>query len=281
MRRVAGVVCIGVILAVLQGCRGKPRKAEKPAAVAASASVSMPDANTGEALPADVVVNGPVWQFVEAWGAAIDRHDVKALEGMYAERVSFYGQRRSKAEVIAAKQSAFAAEPDFHLQIPGFIEITHGVRDYYVAKFNKLSGKLGNLRGTDAKLVIGRSNDGPLLIREEADSGTSDMQNSDCSEVAAAVVNALPEVKHDLATADARANASKGALRVGGIGPMDLDDPDGFSVMLGLNSDEQFETVVSYEVNREGLLSLSDVTYGAPVAIPPSALRKIAKTCRR
>jgi hypothetical protein len=276
------VTRLASILLIAGGCRNKqPAPAQRTLASASIAgSATAPDADAPDSVPAEWAVNGPVWRFVVEWNAALDRHDAEALRAMYADRVSFYGQRRSKAEVIRAKQTAFEAEPDFHQQVPGFIDIRLGVGDYYVARFWKLSGKSDHLSGSNAKLVIGRGDGGPALILEEADEDASEKQNSACEVTAAEVVNALPQVERSMAHANARADASNGELRVGGIGPQDSNAPDGFSASIGLNSDERFETVISYEVDREGRLTVYIASEG-PVVVPPAALRKVTRVCRR
>jgi hypothetical protein len=101
-----------------------------------------------------------------------------------------------------------------------------------------------------------------------------------CDVTAAEVVNALPAVQRSLAQAVARADASNGKLRYGGIGPQDLNDPDGFSASYGLHSDESYETVVSYHVDREGLLTV-DIALEGPVVVAPADLRRVARVCRR
>jgi hypothetical protein len=268
------------VLIVTAGCHGKPRTVGQrtPAATPADATPSVADAS--DPVAAELAVNGPVWRWVTEWSSAIARHDLDALRAMYGERVSFYGRRRSSDDVIRAQQAVFAAQPDFRQEIPGFIDIARGVGDYYVIRFWKLSGRTGGLRGNTTKLVVVRGDGGPLLIVEEADDEASTRQNAACEETAADVINALPAVRLSVAQAIARAQASHGALRFGGIGPQDSGDPEGFSVSLGLNSDERFESVVSYSVDREGRLSASAASAG-PVVVPPAALRKVERVCRR
>jgi hypothetical protein len=279
-RGAASIAHAASIMLLAAGCHGKHRALARrtPAPLAASASV--PNAEASDAAPADWAVNGPVWRFVVEWNSALDHHDAKALQALYADRLSYYGQRRSKAEVIRAKQAAFESEPDLHQQIPGFIDINLGIGDYFRARFWKLSGKPDQLNGTNAKLVIERGDGGPLQIVEEADDDASEKQNSLCDWTAADVVNALPAVKQSVAKAFARADASNGKLRFGGIGPQDLSAPDGFFVSMGLHSDERFETVVLYGVDREGLLTVQ-IEWENSVAVPPAALRKVAQACRR
>ena len=266
---------------LLAACRGKSRavvtRTPSPV-VPAAVSAVVPDAGTP--APPEMTVNGPIWRFVVAWNTVLDHHDTNALQAFYADRVSFYGRRSSRAEVIRAKQASFAAEPNFHQRIPGYIDINLGVGDYYVARFYKLSGKSEPLSGTNAKLVVKRGDGESWLILEEADVEASEKQNALCDTTAAEVVNTLPAVERMVAEASAQADTSKGKLHLGGIGPQDLSAPDGFFASIDHQGDESSEPVLHYEVDREGHLMVL-VGHEGPVGIPPAALRKVAQACRR
>ena len=266
---------------LLAACRGKSRavvtRTPSPVAPAAVSAV-VPDAGTS--APPEVAVDGPIWRFVVAWNTVLDHHDTNALQAFYADRVSFYGRRSSRAEVIRSKQAAFAAEPNFHQRIPGYIDINLGVGDYYVARFYKLSGKSEPLSGTNAKLVVKRGDGETWLILEEADDEASEKQNALCDTTAAEVVNALPAVERKVAEASAQADTSNGKLHLGGIGPQDLSAPDGFFSTVTLQSDESYEPILYYEVDREGHLKVH-VGHEGPIRVPAAALRKVAQACRR
>jgi hypothetical protein len=279
----ATVVRIATIplLVASTGCRhGHHNPPERAPRASASGSATPPAAASSAPPAAEWPVNSEEWRLVGAWNDALNHHDTKALEALYADRVSFYGQRRTKAEVIRAKQAAFQAEPDFQQQIPGFIDVTRGVGDYSVARFSKRSGQPDHLRETEAKLVVGRGDGGPLRIFEEADQAAAGKQQAACDATAAEVVNALPEVKRRLREAWARVDASNGKLRAGGIGPQDLDSPDEFSASIGIHSDESFETVIWYRVDREGRITVGLEDQGT-IDLPPAALRRVARDCRR
>ena len=267
---------------LLAACRGKSRavvtRTPSPVAPAAVSAVVVPDAGTS--APPEVAVDGPIWRFVVAWNTLLDHHDTNALQAFYADRVSFYGRRSSRAEVIRAKQTAFAAEPNFHQRIPGYIDINLGVGDYYVVRFYKLSGKSEPLSGTNAKLVVKRGDGETWLILEEADDEASEKQNALCDTTAAEVVNALPAVKRKVAEASAQADKSNGQLTLGGYGPQDLSTPDEFSATMYLQGDGDSEPVMTYTVDREGHLTVL-VGHEGPVNVPPAALRKVAQACRR
>jgi hypothetical protein len=224
-------------------------------------------------------VGGEVWQFVSAWSDALDRHDTNALGGLYAEEVGFYGQRRTKAAVVHAKQAVLNSCPTFRQQIPGFIDV-RSVEDFYVARFSAHFGASNDLRDRDLRLVLRRGDGGPLLIVEEVDDATAEKQQERCETVAAEVVNALPQVKRRIAQAWARADASGGRLRFGGIGPQHVDVPNGFFASIGIHSDERCETVASYEVDRDGRLRLSIAGEPLPV-VSPGALGRVARACKR
>jgi hypothetical protein len=100
-----------------------------------------------------------------------------------------------------------------------------------------------------------------------------------CQNVAAEAVNGLPEVKRAMAEAEARIEASGDKLRYGGIGPQDLNAPEGFTVSLGIHSDERFEDIVNYGVDRRGHLTVT--VPGSEVFPPAKVLEAVERACKR
>jgi hypothetical protein len=271
------------LLVASTGCRHE-RRAPTERALHTSVPMVAPDASSDPVSaesPEDksLGVGGEVWRFVGAWSDAIDRHDRSGLEPFYAEEVGFYGQRRAKAAVVRAKQAILDEDPTFHQQIPGFIDVSRE-EDYFVVRFALRSGASNAARDTDVRLVLRRGDAGPLLIVEEADQAAATKQQEICETIAAEVVNGLPQVKRRIADAWARVDASGDKLRFGGIGPQNVDIPDGFVASIGIHSDEAFETVVSYRVDRDGRLTVS-IASEAPPVVSPSALQRIARACKR
>jgi hypothetical protein len=125
--------------------------------------------------------------------------------------------------------------------------------------------------------------DGRILIREETDESAqkviSARSDTACGETLTRIVCALPEVKAAYADANRAADASDGGARVGTIEPLGLD-ADTYSVGIGIHTDERFEALVWYEVDRAtGLLSVT--SYGSDVTVPAQGLREVERVCRR
>jgi hypothetical protein len=270
-------------LVACSGCRHE-RRVPTHRTLLTSATTVAPDAasdpvSTESPEDKSLGVGGEVWRFVGAWSDAIDRHDCGALEAFYADEVGFYGQRLAKAAVVRAQQAVLDKNPTFHQRVPGFIDVSRE-EDYLIARFSLHSGASNDLRDTDVRLVLRRGDGGPLLIVEEADEAAATKQQETCEAIAAEVVNALPQVKRRIADAWARVDASGDQLRFGGIGPQHVEIPDGFFASIGIHSDEAFETVVSYEVDRDGHLTVS-IANEAPPVVSGRALGRVARACRR
>ena len=98
-----------------------------------------------------------------------------------------------------------------------------------------------------------------------------------CAEKAAAVVDALPEVKRAEASASAETETSDGGKRLGGVGPNE-DGEGGFRVATGIHTDERFEERVGYAVDRKGHLTVW--VLGSVVTLSADALKSVAEACR-
>src|SRR5262245_52557938 len=136
------------VLVAASACRSKeaPRPHAKPKPVAsarAAASASSPSASRDEPPttpePPLTPEQEAVLRTVRAWNEALDRHDLDALEKLYAGTVRFYGRDRSKAAVIAAKRTAFAKQPKFNQAIVGEIHLSLSL-DVFSASFLKVTG---------------------------------------------------------------------------------------------------------------------------------------------
>lgn len=93
---------------LLAGCQSNKQPVATTTTVATT-SASVPaviDAATKPAIPTPREV-------AERWNAAHVAHDAKALAGLYAARVDFYGQELTNKECVARKKAAFDKSPDY------------------------------------------------------------------------------------------------------------------------------------------------------------------------
>jgi hypothetical protein len=224
--------------------------------------------------------NAPIVHAVQAWNDALDRHDLVALEKLYADSIEFYGREQSRLSVIRAKRGAFAKQPDFHQQLIGGVEVQAEPGGTFSASFLKRTDGGGKTLVIGAVLRLVPVADGSLRITQETDVETERKKPSDavspCVETAADVVNALPEVKQAVASAQKAAHDSGGSANFGGIGP--TEDSDGVSASIGIHTEERFETYAAYSVDAAGHLSVT--AGGTDITVPAALLRKVANACR-
>lgn len=231
---------------------------------------------------------------VLAWSAALDRHDVQALESLYGASVLFYGKPLSRSMVVASKRAAFSKQPAFRQELVGDVAIVASGEGTFTARFTKRAGPADHLADTRASLVLQRQpgNQGGLAIVEETDEATEarraketahepkgegSLSSRACRQAAAKAVRTLASVQGAITEAQHAAAESRGEAHYGGMTPIDGDD--GFTEEWGLQSADRFEAVVSYSVNRSGHLT---VTVGAEdVPVPLATARSVEKACRR
>jgi hypothetical protein len=151
---------------------------------------------------------------LDRWNEAHVKHDVKALEGLYALNVRFYGQPLSGEECVKRKAAAFAKSPDYTQSIRN-VRMHQRVRGQIEVTFVKHTSEKGKTADFDSTLTFGF--DQRLLedrITAESDAITdaklgvsasrwcldADGQENDAT---------LPPFKLSTKQAMARANASK------------------------------------------------------------------------
>jgi hypothetical protein len=222
---------------------------------------------------------------IAAWTDALTRHDTKALALLYGDPVRFYGRETSRAAVLHGKGEAFARVPTFQQATVGPIAVDTTDARRLVASFVKRSGPAGRTRNVRAKVGLALSppaDAGPSrwVIVEETDDPSErspeDKRRDDCEAMVGRVVNALPEVKKHVAELeDIGADPDSGA-NFGGIGPL-YDDRGGFTEMIGLHTPERFESVISYDLDEAGHLTVS--IYGDDVTVPARALAGVQRAC--
>jgi hypothetical protein len=275
--RFRGSMAIAALVLAMAGCRSDSATRAALPETSTSVEASSPSSRP---TPLDRVAE-EARRVVLAWNQALDERNPDALQPLYGEHVRYYGRDLTGSAVVGAKRVALHADTTFHQRVVGEIVVIPG-EDVATAGFLKRSGPAGDLRDVHARLVMQRSDGGALLIVEETDDVTEkaklDSTPIECERAAARVVDDLPDVKQAVASAILAGEQSGGQAHYGRVGPID-DENDGFSVGVGLHTDQRFEAEVWYSVDRSGRLSVT--VLGADVAIPPSSLRTVATACRQ
>lgn len=230
---------------------------------AADIADASPAAASSAALVAELDPEG----LVRAWSEALDRHDLVALEKLYADEVFFYTAKRSRADVMKAKASALGAGSTFHQTIIGTIEISdEGKR----ATFTKRSGTGPKLASSKAVLAFGGK---PLRITEERDAVKP---KGTCDEVASRIAWAHPHTKKILAGLE-KELAKHPDRRLGGMGEAALDDGV-TSGTIGVHHPDRFESIIFYIV-EDGVLRISSASDEDAFPIKAADAAEIKAAC--
>lgn len=218
---------------------------------------------------------------VASWSDALDRHDLVALERVYAPRVKFYGNELDRSAVVAAKRRALAASPTFHQSIVGAVDVAKDGAAF-VTTFTKRSGTT-KMQDVKARVVVEGG-----LVREESDA-PSDARRADsgptaagpssdgCEAAASSAVFGLPEVKKLLADDQKEVAKAKDGRNLGGIGPIP-EESGGFSASLGVHHPDRYEAHLWYSVDGSGKLSVT--VMGGDVEVPAAAQQSVQRACR-
>lgn len=87
----------------------------------------------------------------QRWQAAHGQRSGKALEGVYAPRLDYYGRAQTRERTLSAKQAFFARHPDFEQRIVAAPQVVPGDQEgRYEVRFVKqvrLDGRLRNYPG--------------------------------------------------------------------------------------------------------------------------------------
>ncbi|MEO6599034.1 MAG: hypothetical protein ABIQ16_04120, partial [Polyangiaceae bacterium] len=102
--------------------------------------------------------------------------------------------------------------------------------------------------------------------------------NEACEFAVDGIVNAQPQVKRELASAQREAEQSHGKARFGGIGP-NYDDDGGFGASIGIHTDDGFDARVSYGVDHAGVLKVT--VGGQELNLPAAKLQDAKRACAR
>lgn len=146
-----------------------PKKAPVSNDAGADSAAPAPPAPVDAAppLPTESAVETEAHRVTDAWNAAMNAHDLAALEKVYAKRLELYATSVTRAQAIVSKRAAFAKTPTFEQSIADFV-LLPADGDGWRARFTKQSGPHGHLSSTHALLDFGFE-DGKLVIVRESD----------------------------------------------------------------------------------------------------------------
>lgn len=176
---------IGYLLSGVVGCPRSPATSEEPRATKApSASASSAPAMAERATP--VASGAPasasaapareppkrpaLIEAVHQWNAALLSRDRESLERVYADKVAFYGQKLTRAQVVARKLAALAKAPDYSQTISE-LSVERRNSDHPQILFEKqwvTGGKPGKVQ---ARLSLTREQS-RWVVAEETDTPT-------------------------------------------------------------------------------------------------------------
>lgn len=228
------------LLLLLAGCSTKTAPTASDAGVAVDAAVPDAAVEAAAALSPD----DDARRIVHAWSDALDRHDIDALDPLYAKNVYFYTSLRTKAQVLAAKRSVLPPGSTFHQEIVGDITITDNGGGTKKATFTKRSGS-GKLVDSPAILILGGT---PMAITQERDAPPPP---ASCEATLMSVVNAMPAVKKEMDAT--RANLAKTPdANEGGMGPEKQGDGS-WTGALGVFHPDRFESIVQFSYAKGAL----------------------------
>jgi hypothetical protein len=113
-------------------------------------------------------------QAVQKWHEAILSRNPELLNDIYAARVDFYGQRRSRDQVVSDKLSALKRAPDY-VQSLSKVRITWIPKDEPVASFEKRWSGAGKSRTVNAWLRLVRERS-EWRVATESDGPTDELK---------------------------------------------------------------------------------------------------------
>jgi hypothetical protein len=152
---------VAFALLVLASCKRATADATADAGTPRIAAPLPKDTTPPAAAPIEVRIR----EAVRDWNAAHAKRDAHALGPLYADKLSHYGKEMPRAEVVKAKEAAFAAAPDFTQSI-GKIDIEDGLNpDERLARFIKTVTQKGKTKDYPAFLRFS----GDRIIEENDD----------------------------------------------------------------------------------------------------------------
>lgn len=147
----------------------KPTSA--PSTVVSSTPQALPQEAPTQPQPAtDAAIRGAV----QRWNDAIVSRSPERLKDIYASRVEFYGQSKSREQVVSDKMKALERAPDF-AQTVSAIRVTWAPKDRPVASFEKQWSGGGKSGKVEAWLRLARERS-EWRVALESDGPTDDMK---------------------------------------------------------------------------------------------------------
>ena len=262
---------VGVLLALVVGCRARGDLTAAPVVEAAApvASVGF-DAGTHP-------VAASITSIVHAWNVAINAHDADAVGLLYADQVELYGQVVARDKAVGLKRAAFAG----HVRddIDGIV-----VDDKGRASFHKKS----TLRGGKVIDVQGYLDVAQGKIASEGDTTTDRnlvrARGVSCESALMDLVMATAEAKKAAKDLDDGIAKAHDPSITRGMMAQPLDDPHGaWDVGICESRPDRMPCYEHFEVNPAAGTILHS-SYGSepkPVVADPAQLAKARATCVR
>jgi hypothetical protein len=201
-------------------------------------------------------------ELVGEWNYPHIEPDLDGFERLYAERVRFYGQSLTRAEVIERKRQLFARVPSFSQMVLSTMSIERKGELTRVG-FKKRSGPEGAENDAFGTLVFGKAPE--FFIQEESEAapikkfgGRSAFAAApvDCDSAVWFLVESTPDAKWIQAEIDEHLRSlPKGTgPTAGGIGPLTPNETrDGtYLLAIGVHHPERFEAYEWYTVDADG-----------------------------
>jgi hypothetical protein len=220
----------------------------------------------------------------QAWSDAIVSRSPERLSQIYATFVDFYGQKKTREQVVASKMKALEGAPDFK-QLLSDVRIQFIPKDRPVATFEKQwvsGGKVGKVRSW----VRFALEQGKWKVTGESDKSTDDMQvrahslSNPCEKAILALVLSSREAQALRATQGPTATRELNGISIEGLNwPI---------VMVNIHEGDESgfrNTVAWFSVDAERATVRERNLLGSgpevPLDVPDAARELVQRTCRK
>jgi len=250
----------------------KPVASATPSVATASASAVTTESAQASAAPrvaSAAPVLPPAEPVVARWNELHSQRDAKGLADVYADRVEFYGEKLTKARVLALKKAAFQHAPDYTQSITN-LKVTKPSPDRARAEFTKSWTQGGKTSSTGAVLELAGGPSG-FKVTKETD-GPSEIKR------AQAAYNACNGAAMDLLAHTEDVADTLKDKRMGlhmGSGPP--EDPT-FSIAVHQEHSYGWETLWWYDVDPKTGIAKNDM--GQTLKVDASWAQKIVDACK-
>lgn len=169
LRSWLGAAVLPILALGCDGPKQAPSRPDPPATPVGAARALPMDTEPGPSAPSTPTLEDAIFALAEAWNGA-HRHDhVGRFDGLYGEKVVFYGVQLSRRLAVDKKRALLAASPGFQQRIGGLRVIEKGGRAH--ASFVKRVTMGGQESNYPSYLEFARE-DGRWVIVTEGDDVT-------------------------------------------------------------------------------------------------------------